>query len=95
MDIIKSVLMFMVASAFVVMLVKGTMVSPDGKQNKNTHSVFIKILVNHMITIFITTSINMRWPPLVAKFLKSLAFITELQQALVRFDCLFDVRDWA
>lgn len=30
-DIIKSVFMFLCGSAFVTMLVKGTMVSPDGK----------------------------------------------------------------
>lgn len=50
--------------------------------------------MNHMIMIFITSSINMRWPAVVTLILKSLAFITELQQALVRFDCLFDKREW-
>ena len=54
-NIVKSIFMFIGGSLFVTVLVKGTMVSPDGKQSKNTHSVFIKILMNHMIMIFITS----------------------------------------
>jgi len=48
MDILRIVGMTFCAGGFVIMLVKGTMVSKTGKQSKNTHSVFIKIFMNHM-----------------------------------------------
>ena len=48
MDILRIIGMTFCAGGFVIMLVKGTMVSKTGKQSKNTHSVFIKIFMNHM-----------------------------------------------
>ena len=44
--------------------------------------------------VFITTSFKMNWPTFVTELLKQLAFITQLQEAILRYDCLLDRPRW-
>jgi len=60
--------------AGVYFLVRSTLESQTKKQ---IHSVFIKILLNHMQMIFITSSFDLDWPDAVINFLNSLAIIVE------------------
>jgi len=78
---------------FVVLLVKST-ISEENAKKRQTHSVFIKILMNHMQMIFIASQFNMRWPPEILDFFNNISILVEAQKMLVAFDCWMDTREW-
>jgi len=81
----------MIALTFgLVMLVKSTLA---GAVKKNTHSVLMKILMNHMQMILITASFDLDWPPQVKEIFASSAPIAEITNAIVSFDCWMDSRN--
>lgn len=88
---ILGVLFIMIFCVF--LLVKST-IQEENQKKRQTHSVFIKILMNHMQMILITTSFNMKWPDELINFFKQISIVVEAQKAIVAFDCFLDTRVW-
>jgi hypothetical protein len=78
----------------IVFLVRST-IQEENQKRRQTHSVFIKIMMNHMQMILITTSFNMKWPDEILDFFKNISIIVEFQKMIVSFDCWMDTRVWA
>jgi hypothetical protein len=73
-NIIRLVSIIIIASVAVSVLIRSTIANQSKIQ---THSVFIKILMNHMQMIMITSSYDMNWPPEVTDFLQQIAPLME------------------
>ena len=66
----------------------------DGAANENnTHSVFNKILMNHMQMMLITASFDMNWPSEVNMIFSIAAPISQVTSSITSFDCYMDRRD--
>lgn len=70
-------------------LIKGTLANA---KKDNTHSVFNKILMNHMQMLLITASFDLDWPEEVNDIFELAAPIKEVTNAIVSFDCFMDTR---
>ena len=70
-----------------------TMTINGAASANNTHSVFNKILMNHMQMLLITASFDMSWPEEVKMIFSLAAPIAELTSSLTSFDCYMDKRD--
>lgn len=66
MNIIRVVFVMIGAAAAISFLVKSTI---EGQESRQTHSVFVKILINHMTAIYIISTFDMKWPPEMTNFL--------------------------
>jgi hypothetical protein len=60
--------------------------------NPSPTSVYIKILMNHLQLIMITSSFNFDWPESLVSFFETVAPIATASDNLVSFDCFLDDR---
>jgi hypothetical protein len=81
---------FFLMIGVLVAMVKGTIA---GAVKENTHSVLVKILMNHLQMLIITAGFDMRWPKLVTDLFDVALPIKELTGSITAFDCWMDYRD--
>jgi hypothetical protein len=60
----------------------------------NTHSVFNKILMNHMQMLLITASFDMNWPDEVVTIFDVAAPVRQVTSSITSFDCFMDRRSY-
>ena len=89
-ELYKMIGIFFLMIGFLVLIVKGTIKSAE---SDNTHSVMSKILMNHLQMLIITSSFDMKWPPMVQQLFIIALPIAELTTSLTAFDCWMDSRD--
>ena len=74
----------------VVFMVRSTL---GGANKKNVHSVYTKILMNHLQLLSICASFKFEWPSQVNSFFSSGTAVTSSSDSIVSFDCQMDNRD--
>jgi hypothetical protein len=89
-ELYKMLGIFFLMLGGLVMMVKGTIA---GAVKENTHSVLVKILMNHLQMLIITAGFDMRWPKLVTDLFDVALPIKELTGSITAFDCWMDYRD--
>ena len=90
-NIIRLIAIFIILAVFVFFMVKSTIESATRK--KAVHSVYLRILLNHLQMIVLTASFNLDWPQLVIDFFNSITPITNASKQILSFDCFLDSRD--
>ena len=60
---------------------------------KNTHSVYLKIFMNHLQLLAICAQFKFNWPAQVTSFFSIGSFIMSSQESIVQFDCFMDTRN--
>ena len=88
---IRLAVIFILVAVFVFFMVKSTIESAIKK--KAVHSVYLRIMMNHLQMIVLTASFNLDWPQLVIDFFNSITPITNASKQLLSFDCFLDSRD--
>lgn len=61
-----------------------------GSIEDNTSSIYIKIMLNHMQMLLITSSFDLAWPADVKAIFKLAAPVKEFLNSITSFDCWMD-----
>lgn len=62
----------------------------NGSTQRQTHTVFIKIFLNHMQMLVIVMTFKMEWPAYITALFKAISIVFELTRMIVAFDCVMD-----
>jgi len=89
-ELYKMTGIFFLMMGMLVFLVKSTI---NGASDNKTHSVLVKILMNHLQMLIITAGFDMRWPKIVMSLFVVALPIKELTGSITAFDCWMDYRD--
>ena len=79
------------ALVFVVSLMVRSTIKNASK--KNIQDVYIKILLNHLQMLLITSAFQLNWPSELSTFLTASAPVTEATTSIVSFDCWMNQRN--
>ena len=74
----------------VVLIIRSTL--SGALQRKNIKSVYIKIMMNHLQLIYLTSSFDFEWPDNVLEFFKTTEPVAQVSQQILSFDCFLDQR---
>ena len=91
-NLTKGVALCIVILVVVVFMVRGTLRSAH--QSK-LHSVYIKILMNHLQLMVLISSLNFSWPPQIINFLSAPGPLISSFDSVVSVDCLTDTNTTA
>lgn len=61
-------------------------------QRKNIQSVYIKILMNHLQLIVLTSSFDFDWPTAVLRLFETTEPVAQVATHIISFDCFLDQR---
>ena len=81
---------FIALAVAVVYLVRSTLQGALQKQNYT--SIYLKILMNHLQLIFLTTSFNFNWLDQVISFVNTVKSAATVSDQILSFDCFLDPR---
>ena len=87
---IKLFLIFVVVLICLVGIIKSTL--NGALQKKNIQSVYMKILMNHIQLIYLTSSFEFDWPDNVAQIFKTSEPVAQVSQQILSFDWFLDQR---
>lgn len=89
-NLLRVIGIILILAFIVALLVRSTI---NSATRKNTHSVYLKIFMNHLQLLAICASFKFEWPSFVEDFFSSGSFIVSAQESIVSFDCFMDTRD--
>ena len=88
---IRIIVIFLLLMVFVFFMVKSTIEAAIKK--KAVHSVYLRIMMNHLQMIVLTASFNLDWPQLIIDFFNTITPITNASKQILSFDCFLDTRN--
>mmetsp|Transcript_32875 Transcript_32875/g.37654 ORF Transcript_32875/g.37654 Transcript_32875/m.37654 type:complete len:200 (-) Transcript_32875:14-613(-) len=89
-NIIRLLLVFIAVVVGVVFMIRSTLAG--ALQRKNVQSIYIKILMNHLQLLVLTSSFNFKWPDKVIELFDSLKPVAQVSTQILSFDCFLDSR---
>ena len=78
------------AIIIIVIIIRSTL--EGALVRKNLQSVYMKILMNHLQLILLTSSFDFDWPDNVKEFYDSTKPVSQVSNQLISFDCFLDKR---
>ena len=90
-NIVKLFLVFIGAIIGIVLIVRSTLAG--ALQKKNVQSVYIKLLMNHLQLLTLTSSFDLRWPDSVSSFFNSSNEVAQVSTQFLSFDWFLDQRN--
>ena len=89
-NIIRLLLIFLAIIIGIILIVRSTL--SGALQKKNLQSVYIKLLMNHLQLLTLTSSFDLRWPDSVNSFFSSSNEIAQVSTQFLSFDWFLDQR---
>ena len=80
----------MVLVAVLVVLVWATIKS--SRKRSSNAGVYIKIGMNHIQLLVLTSTLNLDWPPQVQSMFNALKPVSSIDSELISLDCFFETR---
>ena len=90
-NIVKLFLVSVGAIIGIVLIVRSTLAG--ALQKKNVQSVYIKLLMNHLQLLTLTSSFDLRWPDSVSSFFSSSNEVAQVTTQFLSFDWFLDQRN--
>jgi len=65
-NIVRLVFIFIIVAGVIIFMIRSTLAGAH--QKNNVTSIFLKIMMNHVQLILLTSTFNFKWPELITKF---------------------------
>lgn len=87
-NILLLVGVFLIALILIVLLVKSTLNAVHSE--KSPFAIYIKVMINHLQLIFLTSSFDLSWPDQVNAFYDQTEPVANVSDKVVSLDCFLD-----
>ena len=82
--------MFIAVVAGIVFMIRSTLAG--ALQRKNIQSVYIKLLMNHLQLLILTSTFDLDWPSQVIELFDTGKPVAQVSTQIISFDCFLDQR---